>query len=71
MAPFMVSAHVVEVGQGKVNLVANQAYVVISFPSSIFASADDNGDGGLDAGEIKAHLDQLQAKVQQCRLNNL
>ena len=64
MAPFMVSAHVVEVGQGKVNLVANQAYVVMSFPSSIFASADDNGDGELDAGEIKAHLDQLQAKVQ-------
>ncbi len=64
MAPFMVSAHVVEVGQGKVNLIANQAYVAMSIPASIFASADDNGDGGLDAAEIKAHLNQLQAKVQ-------
>jgi hydrogenase/urease accessory protein HupE len=65
MAPFSVSAHVVEVGHGSVNLVANQAYVAMSIPASTFASADDNGDGWLDAVEIKAHQEQLLSKVQK------
>ncbi len=61
----MANAHVVEVGHGSVNLVGNQAYVAMSIPASTFASADDNGDGGLNAAEIKAHQDQLLSKVQK------
>lgn len=61
----MANAHVVEVGHGSVNLVRNQAYVAMSIPASTFASADDNGDGWLDAAEIKAHQEQLLSKVQK------
>lgn len=65
MAPVMANAHVVEVGHGSVNLVRNQAYVAMSIPASTFASADDNGDGWLDAAEIKGHQEQLLSKVQK------
>jgi hydrogenase/urease accessory protein HupE len=64
VAPLLVNAHVVESGQGIVNLVDTQANIAISVPMKVFGQADDNGDGFIDESEIRAHQSQLIAKVR-------
>jgi hypothetical protein len=64
MTPFLVSAHIVDVGQGSVNLVGEKAFVAMSLPAAAFSSADDNGDGTLDSTEIQTHQQELISKLQ-------
>ena len=59
MAPSIALGHLMEVGHGDINLVAEKVYLAMAIPSSAFSSSDDNGDGKLDSTEIKNHQQEL------------
>ena len=52
-------AHVVSAGAGAVNLRAQDAVVLIGVPVSVLRGVDDDGDGLLQAQEIKAHRSEI------------
>jgi hydrogenase/urease accessory protein HupE len=64
MTPVLVSAHIVDVGQGSVNLVGEKVFLAMSLPAAAFSSADDNADGTLDSAEIKTHQQELISRLQ-------
>ena len=43
MAPSIALGHLMEVGHGAINLVAEKVYLAMAIPSSAFSSSDDNG----------------------------
>ena len=59
MAPSIALGHLMEVGHGAINLVAEKVYLAMAIPSSAFSSSDDNGDGKLDSTEIKNHQQEI------------
>lgn len=49
--------------QGSVNVVGNNAYIVMTVPVSALAGFDDNQDGMIDVPELVGHGEALRAQV--------
>lgn len=56
-------AHLMPAGQGTINLVGTDAYVVISVPVAAFTGVDQDGDGMLSAPELAAGQATLRAAI--------
>ncbi len=57
------SAHLMPEKQGTVNVVGNNAYMVITVPTAALQGFDDNGDGLIDVPELVTHGDSLRTQV--------
>jgi hypothetical protein len=74
-------AHLVVSQRGTLNIVGDGAYMVLSLPVSAFTGFDDNRDGRLSIGELRAHAAGIESQIQQgvtlggsqgpCRLEGL
>ncbi len=62
--PLLAWAHVMPAQQGTLNLVDENAYVVLSVPVAAFTGVDDNRDGLLDQAELAAHNAELQRQFR-------
>jgi len=57
-------AHWVAAQRGTLNLVQGGAYLVLSLPVSAFSGIDDDHDGLLSPGELRAHVSEIETQVQ-------
>lgn len=57
-------AHVMSAGVGAVHVRAQDAVVLIGVPVAVFEGVDDNGDGLLQPGEIRAHRKEILAQLE-------
>ena len=58
-------AHLMPAGQGAVRIVGDSAYAVISIPAAALEGFDDNRDGLIDADEVNAYRESLNAQVSR------
>lgn len=56
-------AHLMPEKQGTVNVVGNNAYMVVTVPTAALRGFDDNRDGMIDVPELVRHVDALRAQV--------
>lgn len=56
-------AHLMPEKNGTVNVVAHNAYIVLSVPTSVLTGYDDNRDRQIDVHELSLHSDALRAEV--------
>lgn len=62
--PLLASAHVMPAQQGTLNLVGENAYVVLSVPVAAFTGVDGNQDGLLDQTELATHNAELKRQFR-------
>jgi hypothetical protein len=58
-------AHLVVSQRGTLNIVGDGAYMVLSLPVSALTGFDDNRDGLLSVGELRAHAASIESQIQQ------
>ena len=56
-------AHLMPAQQGTLNVLGNAVFAALSLPVSVFAGADDDGDGRLSAAELRAHEAMLRTEI--------
>ena len=64
-------AHSLDINQGLIQLEDSKALLVVTPPSEVFKAFDDNRDGLISAGEVKAHREALNRMFdEQVRLSD-
>ncbi|MCF8208071.1 MAG: HupE/UreJ family protein [Rhodoferax sp.] len=58
-------AHLVVSQRGTLNIVGDGAYMVLSLPVSSFSGIDDDHDGLLSVGELRAHGASIESQIKQ------
>ena len=58
-------AHLVVSQRGTLNIVGYGAYMVLSLPVSALTGFDDNRDGLLSVGELRAHAASIESQIQR------
>lgn len=63
LGPRSARAHLMPATHATVNVVANNAYIVLSVPTSVLRGYDDNHDRMIDVQELARHGDALRAQI--------
>ena len=65
LALSIVHAHVIVSQHGTLNIVGDNAFMVLSLPVSAFKDIDDNGDGLLSASELRVHSASIELQIKE------
>jgi hypothetical protein len=64
LSAYAAHAHLMSAGVGAVQVRAQDAVVLIGVPVAVFEGVDDDGDGLLQPGEIRAHRKEILAQLE-------